>query len=116
MSNIAIIPKIESINLKYILALVNSKLIGYYFLNGTAKSVRKMFPKLILKDLRQFPIKKIPLRSQNVFIGIVDNILKRKEQDPSSDTTELENQIDQLVYELYELTDDEIKIIEGYGS
>lgn len=33
-------------------------------------------------------------------------------QNPQTDTTELENQIDQLVYQLYELTDEEIKIIE----
>ena len=34
----------------------------------------------------------------------------------NEDTTDLENQIDQLVYQLYELTDDEIKIIEGNGQ
>jgi len=36
-----------------------------------------------------------------------------KKQNPSADTTDLENQIDQLVYQLYELTEDEIAIIEN---
>ena len=113
MSNIAIIPKSDSINLKYILALINSKLIGYYFLNDTAKSVRKMFPKLILKDLRQFPIKQISLECQGKYIDLVDNILETKEKNPTAETTEIENQIDKLVYELYGLTEEEIRIVEG---
>lgn len=60
-----------------------------------------------------FSIKKNSLENQSVFIAFVDNILKRKEQDPTTDTTDLENQIDQLVYELYGLTEEEIRIVEG---
>ncbi len=42
---------------------------------------------------------------------IVDQILKIKKQDPDADTTELEREIDQLVYELYELTPEEIVVV-----
>ncbi len=38
--------------------------------------------------------------------------MSTKKQNPSADTTDLENQIDQLVYQLYDLTEEEIKIIE----
>ena len=38
-----------------------------------------------------------------------------KELNPSVNTTNLENQIDQLVYQLYDLTEEEIKIVEGNG-
>ena len=41
---------------------------AYYFVKNTAKSVRKMFPKVILKDLRQFPFKDINLEFQQPFI------------------------------------------------
>jgi adenine-specific DNA-methyltransferase len=43
----------------------------------------------------------------------VDRILAAKERDPKADTTALEREIDRLVYELYGLTEDEIKIVEG---
>jgi adenine-specific DNA-methyltransferase len=59
------------------------------------------------------PIKKIEKIKQNVFVELVNKILTAKKQNPSADTTDLENQIDQLVYKLYDLTEEEIKIIEG---
>ena len=75
-SNIAIVEKENSeILLKYILAVLNSKLISYYFIKNTAKSVRKLFPKIILNDLRKFPVKKISLESQQPFIEKVDQML-----------------------------------------
>jgi type I restriction-modification system DNA methylase subunit len=76
MSNIAIIEKTNSdISLKYILAILNSKLLSYYFVKNTAKSVRKLFPKIILNDLRKFPIKKIDPTSQIPFIENADTTL-----------------------------------------
>ncbi|WP_291097043.1 MULTISPECIES: Eco57I restriction-modification methylase domain-containing protein [unclassified Flavobacterium] len=75
-SNIAIVEKANSnISLKYILAVLNCKLLSYYFVKNTAKSVRKLFPKIILNDLRKFPIKKINPDSQIPFIENADKIL-----------------------------------------
>lgn len=75
-SNIAIVEKTNSdISLKYILAVLNSKLLSYYFVKNTAKSVRKLFPKIILNDLRKFPIKKIDPTSQIPFIENTDKTL-----------------------------------------
>jgi len=114
MSNIAINKKQESsIELKYILALINSRLMSYYFQLNTAKAVRKLFPKIILKDLRQFPIKVISTEEQKPFIKLVDKIIESKILSPLTETSELENQIDQLVYQLYDLTEEEIRIIES---
>ncbi|GAB0172268.1 hypothetical protein NHP164001_02810 [Helicobacter trogontum] len=45
-------------------------------------------------------------------ISLVEQILDSKAKDPTTDTKELESKIDSLVYKLYHLTDDEIKIIE----
>jgi len=44
---------------------------------------------------------------------LVDNILQIKKQNPTADATALESQIDQLVYQLYDLSEEEIKIVEG---
>jgi hypothetical protein len=46
-------------------------------------------------------------------IKLVDQILSTKKSNPTADTCALENEIDQLVYELYGLTEEEIKIVEG---
>lgn len=50
---------------------------------------------------------------QKPIISLVDKILTAKKADSSADTTEWEKLIYQKVYELYGLTDDEIKIVEG---
>jgi len=111
-SNIAINKKENSsVELKYVLAIINSMLMSYYFQMNTAKAVRKLFPKIILKDLRQFPIKVISIEEQKPFIELVEKVLAGRKND--NDTTDLENQIDQLVYELYGLTVEEIEIIEN---
>jgi type II restriction/modification system DNA methylase subunit YeeA len=49
---------------------------------------------------------------QQVVITLVNQILDQKSANPNADTSALENQIDQLVYQLYDLTEEEIKIIE----
>ena len=68
------------IDLKYILAIINSSLLSYYFLLNTAKSVRIMFPKIILTDLRQFPIKAIALDDQRPFISKADTMLSKNRE------------------------------------
>lgn len=112
MSNIAIIEK-ESrrLSLKYILAILNSTLMSYYFINNTAKSVRQLFPKLILEDLRKFPIKNISATEQKPFISLVDQILVQKQL--GQDTTSLEREVDTLVYCLYGVNEEEQRLIKG---
>ncbi|MDA3861027.1 MAG: N-6 DNA methylase, partial [Melioribacteraceae bacterium] len=87
MSNIAILPKRDDIRLKYILVLLGSSLISYYFLKNTAKSVRKMFPKVILGDLRKFPIKVVSLQYQQPFIQKADLMLSLNKQLQAKKTT-----------------------------
>ena len=52
-------------------------------------------------------------KQQKQFINLVNQVLKKKKQNPNVDTGELEKTIDQLVYRLYNLTKDEIKIVEN---
>ena len=59
------------------------------------------------------PIKIIENDSESKISQKVQNILTAKKSDPKADTTALEKAIDQLVYQLYGLTEEEIKIVEG---
>lgn len=52
-------------------------------------------------------------KPMQLFVTLVDQFLAAKKKDPDADTSALERQIDEMVYELYGLTEKEIKIIEN---
>ncbi|EAJ9596875.1 class I SAM-dependent DNA methyltransferase [Campylobacter coli] len=104
-------------NLKYLLGLLSSNLITYYYKNfsqGCKLGTKGyQYNKHALENL---PIPKINSKNQNIvdeLINLVDEILKAKEQDKNANTQELENKINSLVYKLYNLNEEEIKTIEG---
>jgi hypothetical protein len=84
---------------------------SYYKTKNSGSAKKDDFTQITLGDIRQLPIPKIDGINQKVFIKLVNEILTVKEK--NQDATIVENQIDQLVYQLYELTDEEIKIIEA---
>ncbi|EAH8950299.1 class I SAM-dependent DNA methyltransferase [Campylobacter coli] len=101
--------------LKYLLGFLNSSLIFYYFKNIGHLYSDKGFL-LSNQYVEKFPIPKINSKNQKIadeLINLVDEILKAKEQDKNANTQELENKINSLTYKLYNLTEEEIKIIEG---
>ncbi|MBW6459397.1 MAG: Eco57I restriction-modification methylase domain-containing protein [Bacteroidales bacterium] len=103
-----------SIDLKYLLALLNSKLYSYYgLISNTIISGHKKQPQIRAKGLKELPVKKIKEIDQGPFIKLVEQILNIKKSDPLTDTSALESEIDRLIYELYGLTEDEITIVEG---
>ena len=93
----------------FLLALLNSKLIGFY-LSSIVSKVRGGYFSLSKIYVEKVPIKNISLEQQKPFIELVDKIISKKHQD--EDTKDHENQIDELVYQLYDITDDEKKLIE----
>jgi len=65
-----------------------------------------------IETLELLPMK-LATNSEQVKLGlIVDQILAAKKRDPKADTTAWEREIDRLVYKLYDLTPDEIAIVE----
>lgn len=102
----------RSFYLKYILALLNSKIIGFFVSTFGDKSKQALFPRITMQTLKNIPIK-ISIEHQQPIITLVNQILEAKHANPQADTSALEAQIDQLVYELYGLTQEEIDIIEG---
>ncbi|GAA9376479.1 class I SAM-dependent DNA methyltransferase [Helicobacter pylori] len=65
-----------------------------------------------LEKLPMFELEKSNQPTADKIIALVDKILALKEKDPKANTLDLEKEIDALVYQLYNLTDEEIKIIE----
>ena len=92
---------------KFILGLINSKLMNWYFFQFQSEGLH-CYP----DDAKQFPIAKVNHSQQQPIIALVDQILDTKKTHPNVDTSDLENQIDKLVYDLYGLTEEEIAVIE----
>ena len=94
----------------FLLALLNSKLIGFY-LSSIVSKVRGGYFSLSKIYVEKIPIKNISLEQQKPFIELVDKIIFLKQQ--GGDTKDYENLIDKLVYQLYGITEDERKLIEN---
>ena len=101
-------------DLKYILGILNSKLSDFYI-----KTYVHMYGDtgflLSNQYVERIPLPPITPQNQPIVQKIetlVDQILAIKNHTPDADTRQLERQIDQLVYKLYGLTEEEIKIIE----
>lgn len=103
--------KDDTLNYKYVLALLNSTLLSFYKTKNSGSAKKDDFTQITLGDIRQLPIPKIETAKQQPFIKLVGEILKAKKR--NENTTKLENEIDQLVYQLYGLNEDEIKIVDG---
>ena len=102
----------ESVNIKYLIAVLNSLAIGYYISAFGDKSNQNLFPRISMKILKNLPIPEAAPAQQKPIIDLVDTILTKKKQNPQADTSDEENAIDKLVYQLYGLTDGEINLIE----
>ncbi|MBW2663125.1 MAG: Eco57I restriction-modification methylase domain-containing protein, partial [Deltaproteobacteria bacterium] len=106
----AIVIKSPKFNIKYILAILNSRLIDWFygFIGKPKGKVKEYFN----TPLSLIPIKEISLTDQQPFIRLVDLIISEKKINFHVDTSTLEAEIDQRVYKLYDLTEEEIEIVE----
>ncbi|EMG91559.1 class I SAM-dependent DNA methyltransferase [Helicobacter pylori] len=104
-------------HLRYLLGMLHSKLITFafktFYAGGGLGESGYRYKKAFIERL---PIPKITTKNQELadkIIALVDKILQAKAKDPKANTQELEKEIDALVYQLYHLTDEEIKTIEN---
>ncbi len=103
-------------HLRYLLGMLHSKLITFafktFYAGGGLGESGYRYKKAFIERL---PIPQITEKNQELADKITDGakqILEAKEKDPKANTQKLEKEIDALVYQLYHLTDEEIKIIE----
>ncbi len=102
-------------DLEYLLAVINSSLINFYLWNAF------VFRDIKAPMMKKFPIKNISENQQKPFIRLVNQILSitkdndyLENPDKQAKVKKLEKEIDALVYKLYELTPEEIKIVEDF--
>jgi hypothetical protein len=119
----------KAFHLKYLLALLNSKLLSFYYRKLIAEA-GQLFAQVKLVNLRQIPLKQVSLKEQQSFIRCVDGILQMNSQhggqDPLPKALEIVNRrearlcrlrakdefLDERIYALYRLTSEEIDLVE----
>jgi len=121
---------IDETSLEYILGLLNSKLINFYHQKRFLDEFKMRFQKILIRDCKRFPIRTInfddpaDVAQHDQIVSLVDQMLELNKNLAGSkvpQTTDMlrrqiestDRQIDQLVYKLYDLTEEEIKIVES---
>lgn len=103
----------SKISKKYLLAILNSKFIDFWYKNYFENThMSGGYIRYDIPYLKKIPITEISKKQQEPIINKVDEIISLKKQNNQADTSKLETEIDEMIYKLYDLTLDEIKIIE----
>ncbi|MCE3046608.1 TaqI-like C-terminal specificity domain-containing protein [Helicobacter kayseriensis] len=104
-------------NLKYLIGFLNNSFVAFmfktFYAGGGLGESGYRYKKAFLEKL---PIPKITESNQSTaeqIIALVEEILKVKDQNPKANTSVQESKIDELVYQLYALTSEEVAIIES---
>ena len=98
--------------LKYLCALLNSKCVSWYVEPTLPRSGTGAF-QWEIAYVKTLPIPALSTDRQQPFVDLVDKILDAKARDPEADIGAQESEIDHMVYHLYELTEEEIAVVEG---
>ena len=109
--------KENNIQYEYLLGLLNSKLLNFYHKRKSVPQAGGFF-RYQATFIKSLPVKSIPLENQREIIFLVNKILKLTSEpdydfhNPPQEQKILESQIDQMVYKLYGLTEEEIELVE----
>jgi hypothetical protein len=114
----------------FLLGILNSSFLSWYHRYSSPKGIRKAFPKVLIGDIRKFPIPLMVLEDKkqksyhDQIVHSAKQIIDLHRQIDQAKTPQTKDmlkrqieatdkQIDQLVYELYDLTNEEIKTVES---
>ena len=98
-------------DMKFLTGVLNSRLIAYW-LKHRGKMQGENY-QLDKDPLKSIPLPELPKSAQKPIAELVGQILAAKKANPDADTSALESEIDKLVYRLYDLTPEEIAVVEG---
>ncbi|MBI2028511.1 MAG: N-6 DNA methylase [Candidatus Levybacteria bacterium] len=124
INSMVIFDSIRGYDLRYILGIINTKLISYWFANVFDKFQRKIFPQFKVNELAKFPIYKAEKNKQKAIIELVNKIMQLKKDLKKLDANsnkwvkikeeieKTDKKIDEEVYKLYGLTQEEIRVVE----
>ena len=105
--------KSNEYDLLYILAILNSRFMSHFALsNGIVRYSKGKQPQIRVSGLNAIPIREASRPDQLPLVKFAKKITDEKRKDANANTSTLEHQIDELVYALYGLTQEEIKIVE----
>ena len=108
-----IISKNDSVeDLLLLWGILNSRLATFYHFNHSPKATKGAFPKILVQDIKDFPLPDVPDEQRKLIINHVDRILSTKKEDPEADTSAWEEEIDFMVYKLYGLNYDEVLVVD----
>jgi len=107
---IIIVKANKNMSIKALLAILNSKLATFYHFNSSPKASKGVFPKILVNDIKQFPMPEISRKIQSQIESLTNKIIDKRSKNES--ILQYENQVDSLVYKLYGLINEEIDIIE----
>lgn len=110
---IIVVLKSNSFSLRVLLGILNSRLATFYHFNSSPKATKGAFPKILVEDVKNFPLPIVSEVDRSSLEKLVNRILEKKDNNSEADTSALDNAIDEKVYELYGLTRKEIAIVEG---
>ena len=133
--NLYVIKKLPSskVSTFYILGLLNSRFISRLYLSQVSQATKDDFPQVTIRDTRQLPVPNINLSNKadvkrhDKMVELVEGMLSLKKKEAAAKTDFDKNSlarrieatdraIDELVYELYGLTEEEVRIVEGETS
>lgn len=118
------VPRNASANVDFYLGLINSRIISWLYVNTSMIAQKDDFPQVFISALAELPIPEYKDSEKDKMVWLVQQIKEKKvklkkaksEKDTdnlSREIAAIDSEIDHLVYELYDLTSEEIKIIEG---
>ena len=116
-------PKDSVDDLKALTCILNSRLLSAFYKNRAVKGSRTIFPKVVIKNLREFPVPQLSQVTLKKVVNLFDTMSSLYEKRTSVKTPHeqeavarqvvaTESTIDQVVYELYGLSSDDIAIVE----
>lgn len=110
--SIIIVKESRDYPIEILVGIMNSKLATFFHFNHSPKATKGAFPKILVQDIKEFPLPKVNSDERKILMRLVDDVTTIKKGKSIAETSALENQIDFLVYHFYGLTYDEVLIVD----
>ncbi|KMQ23697.1 hypothetical protein TU58_25395 [Bacillus cereus] len=97
----------------YLLGLLNSKLFAIYNYGTSPKAKKGLFPKILVTDVRKLPIRLGEQSQQMIIENLVKKMIELLDENLGN-TSEIENiqaEIDKLVFEIYDINEEDQKLL-----
>ena len=105
-------PRTEDASVRVLVGVLNSLLLTFLYQNGIYGQKGRTLAQFRIYALYLLPLPELSSQTIKGIAAKVGDVLRAKQRDAKADTSALEREIDELVYALYGLTPEEIKLVE----